>query len=198
MNGRLWVFGGLLLLQAYKSYTTQSPKDTGNSVLIDMGAALKSLAGGNLTTSQAGRDAIAQREGVVYQVYADVAGYLTAGVGHLLRKADGSFQIGDAVSASQVSAWFNADVAHAENTVNFYVTVPLNQNQFDALVSMCFNLGSAMFKNSDGSNTRLLAYLNAGQYDQAAAEMLRWNHAGGVVVAGLTVRRAQEQMQFMA
>ena len=55
---------------------------------------------------------------------------------------------GDACTAEQAKAYFKHDLAKFEKTVNESVTVPLTQNQFDALVSLTYNIGSGAFKNS--------------------------------------------------
>jgi lysozyme len=186
-----------LLGFAYYDYLTQNPNDTTSSTLIDLGASLKNLTGGTMQTSPAGQAAIMAREGLRLAVYNDV-GHLAAGYGHDLRPIDGSFAIGDAIAQEQADAWFANDLKHAENIVNFYVTVPLTENMFDALVSVAFNLGSAVFKNADGSHTGILTFLNAGDYSSAAVEFSRWTHAGGVELPMLIARRASEQQQFLA
>lgn len=77
--------------------------------------------------------------------------------------------------------------------VNRAVDVELNQNQFDALVSFAYNLGNGSLEQST-----LLKKLNAGDYDGAADEFLRWNRAGGKILAGLTKRRIEERELFLS
>lgn len=192
------MIAGAVLYGSYRVYQNQNPADSSGALFIDAGAALKNITGKNMQTSQAGKDAIAAREGRRNAVYDDGAGFLTVGVGHKLRPSDGRFSIGDIVADDRIDAWFFVDISHAENTVNFYVTVPMTQGMFDALVSAVFNLGSGFFKNSDGTATRVLTYLNTGRPDLAAAEFPKWNHAGGRILAGLTARRLSEQQQFLA
>jgi lysozyme len=79
------------------------------------------------------------------------------------------------------------DIAEFEKAVNELVKVPLEQNQFDALVSLTYNIGIGAFKKST-----LLKKLNKGQYDQVPYELARWNKAGGKVLNGLVRRRAAE------
>jgi lysozyme len=67
------------------------------------------------------------------------------------------------------------------------VKVPLKQNQFDALTSWTYNLGVGNLQSST-----LLKELNSKNYNAAGQEMLRWNKAGGKVLAGLTRRRESE------
>ncbi|MNH36694.1 Lysozyme RrrD [compost metagenome] len=79
-----------------------------------------------------------------------------------------------------------------EPEVERLITSPLNQNQWDALVSFTYNLGAA---NLESSTLRRL--LNAGNYASAAEQFPRWNKAGGKVLAGLVRRRAAERDLFL-
>jgi len=79
------------------------------------------------------------------------------------------------------------DVGWAETVVNEYIIIELNQNQFDALVSFVFNVGSGNFKSST-----LLKKLNKGEYGEVSKELKRWDKANGVVLPGLTRRRKAE------
>ena len=73
-----------------------------------------------------------------------------------------------------------------------YLTkVPLNQNQFDALVSWTYNLGPNNLKSST-----MLGVLNQGKYDEVPAQMKRWNKASGKVKKGLIRRRNAEALMF--
>ncbi|WP_245631994.1 lysozyme [Edaphobacter aggregans] len=88
------------------------------------------------------------------------------------------------ITEAQALMLLTADVAWAVTCVNKSVTAEINQNQFDAMVDFCFNLGCAVFGQS-----MLLRMLNAGDYDGAAKQFVRWNKADGRVLAGLTRRR---------
>ena len=79
------------------------------------------------------------------------------------------------------------DVGEAERTVAHLVRVALTQGQFDALVDFCFNLGAGRLTTSS-----LLRELNAGHYEIAGEQLLRWDFAGGVVNSGLKARRLAE------
>ena len=79
-----------------------------------------------------------------------------------------------------------------EGYVNNSVTAPINQDQFDALVSWVYNLGGGNLNAST-----MLKVLNAGQYEEVPAQMMRWNKAGGKVLEGLTRRRQAEANLFM-
>jgi lysozyme len=77
--------------------------------------------------------------------------------------------------------------------VNRLVKVELTQDQFDALVSLVFNIGGGNFERST-----LLKKINARNFDGAADEFPRWNRAAGKVMAGLTKRRHAEQSLFQS
>ncbi len=76
--------------------------------------------------------------------------------------------------------------------VNRLVTVPLTQNQFDALISFVFNLGIGNFRTST-----LLKKLNAGDYTGAAKEFPPWVRADGKQLPGLIKRRDAEKALFL-
>ncbi|HHH3394312.1 TPA: lysozyme [Klebsiella aerogenes] len=80
-----------------------------------------------------------------------------------------------------------------ENDVLKIVKVKLTQGQFDALVSLAYNIGSRAL-----STSTLLKKLNAGDIKGAADEFLRWNKAGGKVLNGLTRRREAERALFLS
>ena len=75
--------------------------------------------------------------------------------------------------------------------VDNMVTVATTPNQFAALVSLAYNIGSGALRKST-----LIKKLNAGNYAGAALEFSRWNRAGGKVLLGLTNRRAEEAAMF--
>lgn len=140
--------------------------------------------------SPAGRDAINAREGERLVVYRDDAGNPTVCNGHLVTGAD-HLQVGGRVSPAQCAVFAARDLGAAEDAVNRLVTVPLNQNQFDALVSLVFNIGSSAFA---GSTLRKL--LNADDYTGAQAQFAAWHYSGGKPDGGLLNRRMQEAVQF--
>lgn len=134
----------------------------------------------------AGLALIKEYEGCRLEAYQDSVGIWTIGYGHT-----SGVQAGDKCTQDEADAWLLEDVKHAETCVNGAVTVPLTQNEFDALVSFVFNLGCKQFRSST-----LLRKLLDSDYDGAAAELKRWNKAGGQVLAGLTKRRAAEEKLF--
>ena len=94
-------------------------------------------------------------------------------------------------TVEQAQIWFMQDMAWAQAAVLAAVTVPLNQNQFDALVSFTENEGATAFEEST-----LLRLLNAGNYSAAAAQFSRWVYQRGQILSGLVTRRNQEAALF--
>ena len=136
--------------------------------------------------SSTGRALTEQSEGLRLTAYQDSVGVWTIGYGHT-----NGVHAGMTCTQEQADQWLQEDVQGAVYVVNSVVTAPLNQNQFDALVDFVFNLGSGNFQSST-----LLKLLNQGDYQGASNEFPKWNHAGGVVVNGLTTRRLAEQKLF--
>ena len=94
---------------------------------------------------------------------------------------------GMVITEQEAEARLVADLGTAENAVSRLVTVPLNDNQYGALVSFVFNVGVKAF-----SGSTLLRKLNAGDYAAVPAQLSRWNKNDGSVMPGLTKRRTAE------
>ncbi len=147
--------------------------------------------------SDKGLKLLTQWEGFRTKVYKDAAGLPTIGVGHLLtkdEKSSGKLKIGketvryaDGLTNAQVIELLRQDVAKYEKTVRDNVKVDLNQNQFDALVSFCFNVGQKAFADST-----LLKRVNAKNFADVPTQLLRWTRAGGKKLQGLVNRRNNE------
>ncbi len=146
-------------------------------------------AGLAMELSPAGLELIKRSEGFRESVYTDVAGFPTIGYGHRLQPGE-SFPNG--VTELEAQAILTADAGDAEQAVSRLVKVTLTQGQFDALVDFVFNLGAGRLAGST-----LLVDLNAGHYSTAAEQLLEWDHAGGIVVAGLKARREAEYNLWM-
>lgn len=101
---------------------------------------------------------------------------------------------------AQAEQALSNDLAQFERDVTQLVKVEINQNQFDALVSFAFNVGSDIDADdiAEGlGDSTLLKKLNAGDYDGAADEFPKWNKAAGKVLKGLTRRRNAERDLFL-
>jgi len=151
----------------------------------------------SMHVGQRGRNLFKEWEGLVTHEYLDSGGAPTIGVGHLLTRSErtsGKIVIrGQAVryrdGLTEQQCWdlLDQDLAGAERTVNDAVTVPLNQNQFDALVSFTFNVGAGAFRGST-----LLKLLNQGKYGEVPGQLRRWVRDNGHIVQGLINRREKE------
>lgn len=139
--------------------------------------------------SENGLRLIRSFEGLELKAYKDSVGVWTIGYGstgpHVTQ--------GMTITQAQAETLLKSDVSRFENGVSDLVKVPLNQNQFDALVSFSFNLGLGNLKSST-----LLRKLNSLDYSGAANEFPRWNKAGGVTLKGLTRRREAEKALFLS
>jgi GH24 family phage-related lysozyme (muramidase) len=152
------------------------------------------------TVSDAGIELIKSFEGFRAQMYNDPVGHCTIGYGTLLhtgncdgRPAEQPYASG--VDEARATELLRQKVAEFQQVVNDRVSVPLNQNQNDALVSFVYNIGGAAF----GSST-MLRVLNESKYDQVPGELRKWTKArkdGQVVeLPGLVKRRTAEAELF--
>ncbi len=142
-------------------------------------------------TSDAGLQFIATFEGFSSTVYLDAAGYPTIGYGHLITAKDPPHIKNGPLSREESLALLAEDVKIAEAAVRRYISVPLTQSQFDALVSFTFNLGGGSLRDST-----LRRKLNGGDYSSVPSELMRWVRAGGKVLNGLIRRRREEGLMF--
>lgn len=143
------------------------------------------------TISPKGIDLICGFEGLELQAYNDSAGVCTIGFGTTVYPNGGRVQYGDTCTIEQAKNFMHHDLSRFERTVSAAVKVPLNQNQFDALVSLTYNIGIGAFQNST-----LLKLLNQNDYVGASQQFDVWIKAGGQTVQGLVNRRAIEKIYF--
>lgn len=144
-----------------------------------------------MRTSDTGIALIKKWESCRLQAYQDQRGIWTIGYGHT------GAGITENAHWRQTDADMHLliDLRETEDLLGKYVSVPLNQNQFDALVSLVFNIGIQNFRRST-----LRCVLNKGQYEAAAAEFVRWDKETiqGVLheAQGLLNRRTEEEDLF--
>lgn len=136
-----------------------------------------------------------RKEGWSATPYKDQAGYPTIGYGHKIRPGE-YFTVIDEAQGEQLLL---ADLAEAEAAVQRLVAVQLTTGQYDALVSLVFNVGAGAIEKST-----LLRKLNAGDTAGAADEFLRWNKITDprtgekVVSSGIDRRRIEERDIFLS
>ena len=143
-----------------------------------------------MKTSNSGIDLICSFEGLRLKAYDDGVGIWTIGYGTTVINGV-KVKKGDKCTVDQAKSYMTQDLKQFESAVN-QVKVPLNQNQYDVLVSLAYNIGVSAFLNST-----LFKKLNAKDYKGAAAEFPKWNKAGGRVLAGLVKRRKAEMELFL-
>lgn len=127
-----------------------------------------------------GEKLLEKEEGDILHVYKDKAKLPTIGIGHLLTRSELSsgeiiikgvrYKIADGLTEQQSLDLLAQDVSTAESCVSIAIHVPLTQNQFDALVSLTFNIGTAGFINSS-----LRKNINAKATDQIETNFLMWD-----------------------
>lgn len=142
-----------------------------------------------MKTSEWGLKFIKRFEGLYLHTYDDGVGVATIGYGHTSSAGGPKVTWGQTITREEADQLLKDDLARVEKDVERLVKVPLNQNQFDALVSFHFNTGGL------GKST-LLKKLNKGDYDSVPTELMKWNKGGGSVMAGLVTRRNEEGKLF--
>ncbi|EKU59513.1 phage lysozyme [Acinetobacter sp. WC-323] len=145
-----------------------------------------------MKASQVGINLITSFEDLVLTAYDDGVGVWTIGFGTTVYPNGVKVKRGNTCTLNQAKEFFAHDLNRFEAVVNQSVKVAINQNQFDALVSLTYNIGSGAFKGST-----LLKLLNKGEYQGAADQFLVWNKAGGKVMKGLVRRREAERALFL-
>ena len=136
-----------------------------------------------------GLELIKSFEGLKLKPYLCSAGVPTIGYGNTFYENKAKVTLKDSAITEQraveLLAW---SLKGFEQYVDSYCVDTITQNQFDALVSFCYNLGPANLKSST-----LLKKVNANPNDPTIrTEFLKWNKAGGRALAGLTRRRTAE------
>ena len=140
-----------------------------------------------MSPSDKALDLIRQFEGLRLAAYKCPAGVPTIGYG-----TTRGVKMGMTVTKDEAEKLLQADVTPFSDRINKLVKVKLNQNQFDALVSFVYNVGSGAFADST-----MLKLINQSLLDDAANQFIRWNKANGEVLTGLTRRRMTERDLFL-
>ena len=136
--------------------------------------------------SDQGLKLLAAWEGIRLKPYRDAAGHWTIGVGHLMSRQE-MIGYADGITKEVALSLLADDVSEAETCVARNVKTGLQQYEFDAIVSFCFNVGIGAF-----SRSTLLKRLNARDYQGVPQELMKWTRANGKRCAGLVSRREKE------
>jgi lysozyme len=146
--------------------------------------------------SQKGTDLIKRAEGFIDRIYKDGGNHFSIGYGTYLQHRPDlyeKYKDGRVISEPEAARLLQEHVNSVSlPTVLSSVKVPLNQNQLDALICLCYNIGNGVF----GSST-LVKKLNSGDYQGAANQFLVWNKINGKPHPHLTARREEERKLFL-
>lgn len=145
------------------------------------------LAAAALSISVAGLALIQTFEGTRTEAYADAVGIPTICTG-----STKGVYLGQTATLAECEERLSEDVSYAGTAIRKGVRVKLTQGQYDALVSLVFNIGPGAFARST-----LLKRLNEGQCRVAADEFLKWRYAAGKPLRGLLKRRQAERELFV-
>lgn len=137
---------------------------------------------GALGISAAVLVSIALHEGYREEAYKDAVGVPTVGYGETA-----NVKMGDRTTPERALVTLLSSANRHADAIRQCIHVPLYQHEFDAYVSLAYNIGAGNFCRST-----LVKKLNAKDYAGACQEIKRWNRAGGKVLAGLTKRREKE------
>lgn len=144
--------------------------------------------------SPAGRQFIANFEGGqsvdgLFRPYQDVAGVWTIGRGHTGPDVRSDM---DPLTIEQADTLFARDLGRFEQAVGGAISRNATQGQFDAMVSLAYNVGISAFRDSV-----LLKKFNTGDLRGAALQFVEWVKAGGAIQRGLVRRRGAEILMFL-
>ena len=138
--------------------------------------------------SDQGRKLLMEREGCRLKAYKDSVGVWTIGVGHTSAAGRPPVRQGMIITQAQADTIFADDVVEFEDGVTMLLAgAPIEPHQFDAFVSLAFNIGLGAF----AASTSLRKFLE-GAHDHAAEAILLWNKP-----AEIKARRRGEHQQFL-
>lgn len=144
--------------------------------------------------SEHGRHFLKEREGLELEAYPDPATHgepWTIGIGHTSAAGEPKVKKGMEITEQQAYEILDRDLVKYENCVNKYAGPNFTQNQFDAMVSLCFNIGTGNFKGSSVAKRH-----KAKDYGGAADAFMMWDKAAGRVNPGLVHRRELEKALY--
>ncbi len=146
-----------------------------------------------MITNEDGITIIKDFEGWRSNPYLDVAGVPTIGYGSTWDlQGDRVTMQHPSISEEEGEKLLRRELAHARGAISKLVRVPLSQDQFSALVSLTYNIGSGALQRST-----LRMALNNGDYYDTADEFPKWRMAGGQIMSGLIRRRGIERALFL-
>jgi lysozyme len=142
--------------------------------------------------SDEGLTLIKNQEALRLEAYQDSNGIWTIGYGHTGKVEGKSVGPGMKITHDQANVLLAGDLAIYEKAVENAIQRPATQAQFDAMVSLCFNIGASAFRESS-----VLRFFNLGKFDSAAKAFSLWIRDNDSIEEGLVYRRAAEIVRFM-
>ena len=137
---------------------------------------------------------LGELEGIVLRPYKDSVGIPTIGIGSTYYEDGTKVKMTDKAITKERAIQLAKNVVKSfEEQVNKSILLPMTQNQFDAMVLLCYNIGKSGFARSS-----VVRNFNLGNIQKAADSFLLWNKAGGRVVQGLVNRRNKERSLFLS
>lgn len=142
--------------------------------------------------SNRGLEFIKKKEGYSEKAYLCSAGVPTLGYGSIRWNAKTPVKMGDTCTQEQAEKLLLKEVQRVEDEIDRVITVPLTQGQFDACVSLLYNIGIGWLNGKGHQQATFVKYLNRGEYDKIPSEFLKFKRANGKIINGLATRRQEE------
>lgn len=141
----------------------------------------------HLDTNKAGVELIKEDETLQLKAY-ELGGYWFIGYGHLMLEGEP-----DVITEAQADEYLLEDIMWCERQMDKVLTSLISENEFSALTSFCYNIGTGKFRK-----TSTVKLLNDGDRIGAADALLQWNRLNGVYNAHIHARRKKERALFLA
>lgn len=148
-----------------------------------------------MTINEAGLGIIKRRETLRLVAYAATEAERARGIWSIGWGHTRGVKEGDTCTPEWAEARLHEDIIHATFEAQWLVRAPLTENQWSALISLIYNVGTG--KSRINATSGIIQKINARDFQGAAEEFLRWNHQDGKVVDGLTKRRQEEHDLFL-
>lgn len=188
-EGNYYAYTGTTKAEVYPSGNSSSTSASStNSSAISSDISSFTASKEVMTTSQNMIDIIKTQEGLSLKACKAIPSeeYWTIGYGHY----GAEVKANQTISEAEAETLLKSDLKVFENAVNAAVKVNITQAQFDACVSLAYNIGTGAFANSD-----IVSFINAGKIGHACVDFPSWRLSGGQILIGLQKRR-QIEMEF--
>ena len=141
--------------------------------------------------NEAGFELIKRFEGLSLKTYYCPANIPSVGYGHALNKHEMQ-KFKNGITEAQALELLQEDIRKAELAVSLFIKAPLTDNQYSAVTSFTYNVGSAALQRST-----LRAVINRSEHELVPTELMRWVYAGYRKLSGLVLRRVAEGQLYV-